>query len=321
MKKFSPEEISSSSVEELICRVRNDNYSIVDSFCHERISARKHALVNTFRIAFNFIWSANRGNSDFSFQNRKAISKKIARFLMHAMPSCFVGVVPSFADCLVAEYNARGDGEIVRLVAYALDNYATGASLFAIDLVDYELLVPLLDKFEVLGIQFCPIMTDNTYSLLSNISYDTPNLAYLRDSLYDHFIGYCSTFASEWCNIWIPFDMTVHNTLFESEDEFKGIAPIRTSIASDVVRSLLRHKQLEPHMIIMAVSILPESEKDDGLGFHREYLISFGETYNAEMAKTLLSGEERHRHDLDYAILKSIANALIIQDVGYSIIY
>lgn len=310
MRKLPMEEIKDIPARQVIEDLRNCKYSLLQSAGCDKLRKEMRGPGIACRLVINVAWHTTFGGDSFKHDSRTA--RKLANFLSWGAPAEIHGTLPTYADSLVVGFNHPSLGEIIRFIAICLADYPMRKNLFPVNLPWYEVLMPVVDKLERLGVYITPIITPSTYEKMREYASEEAMqvLSSLRESFSLIYARECAIFAKEHSAIWVAPSATRRATVFRSEGEYMNLEraepPTMTLIANAIVGSKV------DNCVFVAAGVVPPENAGRGLNLFKQYTISFGEVYDVPMAASLMRAKcEHHRgRQFEYEFLRSICHSL-----------
>lgn len=244
---------------------------------------------------------ARIGGGDFGQKLRKSI--------MHVLncgaPSRINGMFPHLDTSLVFGFNHPTLGEIIRLLAILECEYPNKNFLFPVNIGWYEVVAPVANRMEKLGLYITPTITPSTREKMAKIL-DEEHMK-LVDKLTNEFnydyLELCSKFVAEKNIIMIAPSATRQETVFRNEAQYYGSAKIEPATMTLIALSLKRAKCKD--YLFVPIAIVPPKRRNRRLNLFKIYRISPCTWIPAENVEKLCKGRK-----FEHFFLNSIADEL-----------
>ena len=309
-KIFSRDELRSLSAEQIIDKIKYENYSLLTTLGAEELRKEMVPVGKACNIAINYFFGTTKFKRDKK-EHVRAARKKLVKVLSKITPGEYKDIPKDSKNGLVIGFNHPSLGEIARILTMKGDIMGNKPMYFPVNLPWYEALATNYDRISQLGIIITPTITPSTWKKMK-----------LRKGTFLYEQG--KRLKKEFRNIYTKLS---HDAVLKGGVIF--VAPSATRQATVFKNKAVYEKQEEiiPTMSMLALklysdpqmqcsflpmAVLPPINYKRGLNFNKNYKLIPGEVMTADyIRKTYLKTNSLKRLDgFDYDFHQRIADKL-----------
>ncbi len=278
MKKLSLAEVRELSAPELVERLRNRDFSLLQSLGFRKLRAEMNFTGIVCRSFVNLTgFSAQLKKSNGGPLGDSPARRRVCKVLGAAAPGLIKGKLPHFDEGMVVGFNHPSLGEILRFIYICITEYRSQRNLFPVNQPWYEALMPIVHELEQLGIYIMPVITpstrrkmaktadEETMQLIDNLSAEL-NILYLKK---------CVEFIKSNDNVWLAPSATRQRTVFTSSECVNGDKEIKPQTMTYLAITLKRGRVSNCKFLPIGVNPCPNFKR--GLNLFKQYRLSVGE--------------------------------------------
>ena len=277
---FSLEELFDLPAEQIIDKIKYENYSLLDSLGANDLRKEMVKVGRICNAAIDYFFKTTGPKSN-PVQHNKAARKKLVKVLSRLTPGTYDGMPKDRKNGLVVGFNHPSLGEIARILMMKIDIMGDKPMYFPVNLPWYEALAPNFDRIKKLGIVITPTITPSTWEKMhlkpGTKLYEAGER--LRHEFREIYTGLCSKAMREGGVIFVAPSATRQATVFRSEEAFLGEEDIIPTMSMLAVK-LYSDPEIKCDFLPMAV--LPPEDYERGLNFRKNYRLIPGEIMTAD---------------------------------------
>ncbi len=309
-KTFSDKQLKSLSAEEVISKIKYENYSLLSSIGSEDLRKEMVPVGKACNTAINYFFRTTGPKSDGKKHNMAA-RQKLVKTLSKLTPGDYAGMPKDSERGLVVGFNHPSLGEIARILTMKIDIMGDKPMYFPVNLPWYEALAPNSDRIERLGIVLTPTITPSTWQKMNlvekTVRYEAGNR--LKREFRDRYTDLSDAAVKNGGVIFVAPSATRQATVFLNKacyDKKEDIIPTMSMLAL----RLLSDPEINCDFLPMAV--LPPEGYGRSLNFRKKYRLIPGKVMTAEyIRKTYFKEKKPKRLDgFDWEFHKRIADKL-----------
>lgn len=278
-KHFSDIELADLSAEEIINKIKYENYSLLSTLGSEDLRKEMVPVGRACNTAINYFFSTTGPKHDIEKHNQAA-RRKLVKTLSRLTPGTYDGMPKDSARGLVVGFNHPSLGEIARILTMKIDLMGDKPMYFPVNLPWYESLAPNSDRIERLGIILTPTITPATWRKMDliegTVRYDAGQR--LKRSFRDIYTDLSDEAVKKGGVIFVAPSATRQATVFKNEATFKKEEPIIPTMS---VLALRLFSDPEIKCDFLPLAVLPPEGYKRGLNFHKPYKLIPGKVMTA----------------------------------------
>ena len=307
-KIFTKTELKTISAEEIIDKIKNENYSLLTSLGGEKLRQEMVPVGKICNLALNYFLGSTGPKSNPE-KHARAARKKLIRVFKKITPSDYENIPKDRKNGLVVGFNHPSLGEIPRFLMMKMDIMGEEPMYFPVNLPWYEALAPNFERIKKFGIIITPTITPSTWRKLGlkegTVLYDSGKR--IKHEFMDIYKELSMQAMKGGGVIFVAPSATRQATVFKSRSAYLGEEKIIPTM-SVLVRELYKDESIMCDFLPMAV--IPPEGYGRGLNFYKKYQFVPGEFFSAkEIRKKYLDSEE-HLKKFDHDFLQKIAEKL-----------
>lgn len=268
-KIFSKKELSELSAEEIIEKIKYENYSLLDSFGSEKLRKEMVAVGKICNTIVNYLF-ATSGLTGDNKKHNLAAQQKLVKTLSKVAPGSYNGVPKDLEHGLVVGFNHPSLGEIGRIMAMKVDLMGDRLTCFPVNLPWYEALAPNYDRIARLGFIITPTITPSTWKKMNlkkgTSLYESGNR--LKKEFRDLYTKVSHDIVKNGGVVFVAPSATRQATVFKNEEEFKGEEDIIPTMS---LLALKLYKDPEMDCDFLPLAVLPPKNYKRGLNIRKKY--------------------------------------------------
>lgn len=309
-KTFTLNELESLSAEDIINKIKYENYSLLTSLGSDDLRKEMVPVGKACNAAINYFFRTTGPKSNPEKHNQAA-RKKLVKVLSKLTPGSYVGMPKDLPNGLIIGYNHPSLGEIARILMMKIDVMGNKPMYFPVNLPWYEALAPNYDRIKRLGIIITPTITPSTWRKMK-LSKNTKKYE-LANRIKRDFRNIYTTLSHDAVKnggvIFVAPSATRQATVFKNEDVYNKKEEIIPTMAMLAVK-LYSDPKVKCDFLPMAV--LPPKGYKRGLNFGKKYRLIPGEMMTADYIRKnyFKTKNPRHLEDFDWDFHHRIAEKL-----------
>ncbi len=307
-KIFTKTELKTISAEEIIDKIKNENYSLLTSLNGERLRKEMVPVGKICNLALNYFLGTT-GPKLKPKKHASAARRKLVRILSKLTPGDYENMPKDRENGLVVGFNHPSLGEIPRILTMKMDIMGERPMYFPVNLPWYEALAPNFERIKKFGIIITPTITPSTWRKLG-----------LKEGTLLHNAG--KRIKREFMNIYTDLSVqaikeggvifvapsaTRQATVFKNRSAYLGEEKIIPTM-SVLAKNLYKDSSVNCDFLPMAV--LPPENYSRGLNFRKKYQLIPGEIITAKEIRKKYLDDESHLKNFDHDFLQKIAEKL-----------
>ena len=307
---FTLKELENLSAEEVINKIKYENYSLLASLGAEDLRKEMVPVGKACNAAINYFFRTTGPKNDIKKHNQAA-RKKLVKVLGKITPGTYAGMPKDLPGGLVIGYNHPSLGEIARILMMKIDVMGDKPMYFPVNLPWYEALAPNSDRIERLGIILTPTITPSTWGKMKlkegTRKYEVANR--LKREFRDIYTNLSQEAVKNGGVIFVAPSATRQATVFKNKDVYEGREEIIPTMALLAVK-LYADPKVKCDFLPMAV--WPPKGYKRGLNFRKKYKLIPGEMMTADYIrkKYFKTKHPKRLEGFDYEFHQRIADEL-----------
>jgi len=309
-KIFTKSQLKELSAEEIIEKIKYENYSLLDSFGAEDMRKEMVPVGKICNLAINYFFNSTGIRND-SEKHNPAARRKLVRTLAKLTPGTYKDIPTDKKQGLVIGFNHPSLGEIARILMMKIDVMGDKPMYFPVNLPWYESLAPNFDRIRRLGIVITPTITPSTWHKLNlkegTALYEAGNR--LKREFRDIYTDLSIKAMKEGGVIFVAPSATRQATVFKTEEAFKKEEEIIPTMS---MLALKLYADPKVKCEFLPLAILPPKDYKRGLNFYKNYRLIPGEAMTADYIreKYFKSEHPKRLEGFDWDFHKRIADQL-----------
>ena len=309
-KTFSLKELESLSAEEVINKLKHENYSLLATLGSENLRKEMVPVGKACNTAINYFFRTTGPKSNPEKHNMAA-RKKLVKVLSKLTPGSYKGMPKDLPNGLVIGYNHPSLGEIARILMMKIDVMGDKPMYFPVNLPWYEALAPNSDRIERLGIIITPTITPSTWNKMK-LKEGTKKYE-IAGRLKREFRNIYTDLSQEAVKnggvIFVAPSATRQSTVFKNKDVYNKKEDIIPTMA---VLALKLYADPEIKCDFLPLAILPPEGYKRSLNFYKKYRLIPGEIMTADYIrkKYFKTKNPKRLEGFDYDFHQRIADKL-----------
>ncbi|MCR5699848.1 MAG: hypothetical protein K6G49_00220 [Candidatus Saccharibacteria bacterium] len=309
-KTFTLKELEELSAEEVINKIKYENYSLLTSLGSEDLRKEMVPVGKACNAAINYFFRTT-GPKNNPKKHNEAARKKLVKVLNKLTPGTYQKIPKDLPEGLVIGYNHPSLGEIARILMMKIDVMGDKPMYFPVNLPWYEALAPNSDRIERLGIIITPTITPSTWSKMK-LKEGTKKYAAgnrLKKDFRNIYTDLSHAAVKNGGVIFVAPSATRQATVFKNEDVYNQKEDIIPTMAMLAVKL---YSDPEVNCSFLPLAILPPEGYGRGLNFRKKYRLIPGEMMTADyVRKKYFKTKSPKRLDgFDWEFHQRIANQL-----------
>ena len=279
-KTFTLKELENLSAEEIINKIKYENYSLLTSLGSEDLRKEMVPVGKACNVAINYFFKTTGPKND-PIKHNQAARRKLVKTLRRITPGSYSGVPKDAKNGLVIGYNHPSLGEIARILMMKIDVMGDKPMYFPVNLPWYEALAPNSDRIERLGIYLTPTITPSTWSKMKlkeeTRKYEVASR--LKREFRDIYTNLSIEAMKQGGVIFVAPSATRQTTVFKNEDVYKKKEEIIPTMA---VLAIKLYADPDINCDFLPLAVLPPDDYKRGLNFGKKYRLIPGEIMTAD---------------------------------------
>ncbi|MBR3172755.1 hypothetical protein IKF21_02480 [Candidatus Saccharibacteria bacterium] len=279
-KTFTLNELEKLSAEEVIDKIKHENYSLLTTFGSDDLRKEMVPVGKACNAAINYFFGTTGPKNDPK-KHTKAARRKLVKVLSKLTPGTYEGMPKDLPNGLIIGYNHPSLGEIARILMMKVDVMGDKPMYFPVNLPWYEALAPNSDKIERLGIVITPTITPSTWKKMKLVEgsqkYEVANR--LKREFRDIYTNLSQKAVKEGGVIFVAPSATRQATVFKNKDVYDKKEEVIPTMA---VLALRLYADPEIKCDFLPLAVLPPKNYKRGLNFYKKYQLIPGEIMTAD---------------------------------------
>ncbi len=309
-KIFKKSELKSLTAEEIIEKIKYENYSLLASLGAEKLRKEMVPVGKACNSAVNYFFYSTGPKGNQKKHDRNA-QKKLVKTLKRLAPGDYTKMPKSLENGMVVGFNHPSLGEIGRIMTMKVDLYGDRLTCFPVNLPWYEALAPNYDRIRRLGFVITPTITPATWKKMDlkegSLLYDEGNR--IKHEFRNIYTNLSHDIIKNGGIVFVAPSATRQATVFKTEEAFlkeEDIIPTMSMLA------LKLYSDPEMNCNFLPMAVLPEEGIKRGLNFFKHYELIPGKIMTADyIRKTYFKEKESKRLEgFDYDFHMRIAEKL-----------
>lgn len=309
---FTADELGRLSAEEIIEKIKYENYSLLTSLGAEKLRKEMVPVGKACHIAAEYFLNTTGPKNDEA-KHIKNARKKIVKVLKKFAPAEYkkAEFPTETKNGLVIGFNHPSLGEILRLIMLKVDIFDEKPMFFPVNLPWYEAVAPDYDKLKSLGIIITPTITPSTWKKMQlkegTKKYNAANK--LKRDFRDIYTNLSHEIVKNGGVIFVAPSATRQATVFKTKGVYERQEEVIPTMS---VLALSLYKDPEMNCSFLPIAILPPANYKRGLNFFKEYkIISAQEMTAAQIRQKYFKTKNPKRlENFDYDFHLQIAEKL-----------
>lgn len=307
---FSLKELENLSAEEVIDKLKHENYSLLASLGADKLRKEMVPVGKVCNAAIKYFFNTT-GPKNNPGQHNQAARKKLVKVLAKITPGSYDGMPKDAQNGLVIGYNHPSLGEIARILMMKIDVMGDKPMYFPVNLPWYEALAPNSDQIERLGIIITPTITPSTWQKMKlregTKRYNVANR--LKRDFRNIYTNLSQKAVKDGGVIFVAPSATRQATVFKNEDVYSKKEDIIPTMA---VLALKLYSDPEVKCDFLPMAVLPPKNYKRGLNFCKKYRLIPGEIMTADHIRKhyFKSAHPKRLEGFDYDFHLRIAEKL-----------
>ncbi len=309
-KAFPLKELENFSAEEVIEKIKYENYSLLTTLGAENLRKEMVPVGKACNAAINYFFNTT-GPKLNPEKHDKSARKKLVRVLSKLTPGTYKDMPKDNQNGLVVGFNHPSLGEIARILTMKIDIMGDKPMYFPVNLPWYEALAPNFDRIKRLGIIITPTITPATWTKMDlregTKRYELGNR--LKHEFRDIYTNLSHDAVKNGGVIFVAPSATRQATVFRNKDVYDKKEDIIPTMS---VLAIKLYADPEINCDFLPLAVLPPKDSGRGLNFRKKYELIPGEIMTAdEIRKKYFKTKNPKRLDgFDYEFHKRIAEKL-----------
>ena len=309
-KIFTKEELKTISAEEVIDKIKYENYSLLTTLGAENLRKEMVKVGKVCNTIVNYLIRTT-GPKNIPKKHTRNAQKKLVKLLSKVAPGNYTGIPTDTKNGLVVGFNHPSLGEIGRIMMMKADIMGDSLTCFPVNLPWYEALAPNFDRIKRLGFIITPTITPATWKKMNlkegSTLYESGNR--LRHEFRDIYTDLSHEILKDGGVIFVAPSATRQATVFKNKDVYDKKEEIIPTMAM-----LAKKLYVDPEMKcdFMPLAVLPPEGYKRGLNIGKRYKLIGGKLMTAkEIRKKYFKTKNPERLEgFDYEFHKRIAEKL-----------
>lgn len=309
-KEFTKKELQELSAEEVIEKIKYENYSLLKTLGAEKLRKEMVPVGKVCNSVVNYLFATSGLNGDTDKHNQAA-QRKLVKTLSKLAPGSYNGVPKDLEHGLVVGFNHPSLGEIGRIMTMKIDLMGDRLTCFPVNLPWYEALAPNYDRIKRLGFIITPTITPSTWKKMNlkegTVLYECGNR--LKKEFRDLYTKTSHDILKDGGVVFVAPSATRQATVFKNEEEFEqkeDIIPTMSMLA------LKLYADPEMKCDFLPLAVLPPKGYKRGLNIRKKYRLIPGEMMTEQYIrkKYLKDPNVKRLEGFDWEFHKRIADKL-----------
>lgn len=309
-KKFTIEQLKRLTAEEVIDKIKYENYSLLETFGSPELRKEMVPVGKACNAAINYFLGSTGPKND-SEKHTKAARKKLVKVLSKLTPGDYSGMPKDNKNGLVVGFNHPSLGEIARILMMKIDIMGDSLMYFPVNLPWYEALAPNYDRILRLGIVITPTITPSTWKKMD--LEEGTELYEIGNRLKRDFRNLYTKISHDGIRdggvVFVAPSATRQATVFKNEEVYKKDEEVIPTMS---MLALKLYSDPEMKCDFLPMAILPPEGYKRGLNFRKKYKLIPGKIMTAaEIRKKYFKTKNPKRLEgFDYDFHQRIADEL-----------
>ena len=309
-KIFTKSELKTLSAEDIIEKIKYENYSLLTSLGAENLRKEMVTVGKACNAAVNFFFLST-GPKHNNEKHNQAAQKKLVKTLSKLAPGSYSNIPKNTNHGLVVGFNHPSLGEIGRIMSMKVDLMPEKLTIFPVNLPWYEALAPNYDRIKRLGFIITPTITPATWrkmALKEGTILENEGKR-LKREFRDLYTQRTHDIVKNGGVVFVAPSATRQATVFKSEEEFNHESDIIPTMSMLAVK-LYSDPKMNCDFVPLAIE--PPKDYKRGLNFYKKYQLRGGEIMTAKYIrqKYFTSENPERLVGFDYDFLRRIADKL-----------
>ncbi len=312
MKKkiFTKSELKTLSAEEIIEKIKYENYSLLDSFGAEKLRKEMVPVGKVCNAIVNYFFRTT-GPKHNQEKHNKAARKKLVKVLSKIAPGTYSNVPKDNKNGLIVGFNHPSLGEIGRILMMKIDIMGNKPMYFPVNLPWYEALAPNFDRIKRLGIIITPTITPSTWKKMNleegTMLYEAGNR--IKKDFRNIYTELSHDAVKNGGVIFVAPSATRQATVFKNKAAFDGKEDIIPTMS---MLALKLYSDPDVNCDFLPLAILPPENYKRGLNLRKKYCLIPGEIMTAKYIrnKYFKDKEQKRLEGFDRDFHQRIADKL-----------
>ena len=309
-KTFTKQELKTLSAEEVIEKIKYENYSLLMTLGAEKLRKEMVPVGKVCNSVVNYLF-ATTGVKGAGAKHDHAAQRKLVRTLSRLAPGSYDGVPKDLEHGLVVGFNHPSLGEIGRIMTMKIDLMGDRLTCFPVNLPWYEALAPNYDRIKRLGFIITPTITPATWKKMDlkegSVLYEEGSR--LKREFRDLYTNLSHDILKNGGVVFVAPSATRQATVFKNEEEYEKKEDIIPTMSMLAVKL---YSDPEMNCDFLPLAIEPPKDYKRGLNFYKKYRLRGGEMMTAKYIrkKYFKDGNPERLEGFDYEFLNRIAEKL-----------
>ncbi|MBR2840167.1 hypothetical protein IKE82_02440 [Candidatus Saccharibacteria bacterium] len=309
-KKFSEKELRELSAEEVIEKIKYENYSLLESLGAEKLRKEMVPVGKVCNTVVNYLFATSGVKGDNEKHNLAA-QRKLVKTLSKLAPGDYDGMPKDIKHGLVVGFNHPSLGEIGRIMTMKIDIMGDKLTCFPVNLPWYEALAPNYDRIKRLGFIITPTITPSTWKKMElkegTSLYEAGNR--LKKEFRNIYTNLSHDILKEGGVVFVAPSATRQTTVFKTKDVYdkkEDIIPTMSMLA------LKLYADPEMKCDFLPIAVLPPKDYKRGLNIRKRYKLIPGKMMTAAYIrkKYMKDPKVKRLEGFDYDFHQRIADEL-----------
>lgn len=309
-KKFTIKQLETLTAEEIIAKIQQENYSLLETFGAEKLRKEMVPVGKICNFAINYFLGTTSPKSNPK-KHSVAARKKLLKILSKLTPGDYQKMPKDEKNGLVIGFNHPSLGEIARILMMKIDIMGEKPMYFPVNLPWYEALAPNYERIKALGIIITPTITPSTWQKMElkegTDLYEIGNR--LKRAFRDIYTDLSREALRRGGVVFVAPSATRQATVFKNRATYnrkEKIIPTMSKLALEL------YVDPEINCDFLPMAVLPPKKCSKGLNFRKKYQLIPGERMTAsEIRKKYFKTKNPKRLEgFDYDFHQRIADKL-----------
>lgn len=309
-KSFTKSELKTLSAEEIIEKIKYDDYSLLAALGAENLRKEMVPVGKACNAAVNYFFLTT-GPKHNKEKHNQAAQKKLVKTLAKLAPGSYSNIPKDSTHGLVVGFNHPSLGEIGRIMSMKVDMMPEKLTIFPVNLPWYEALAPNYDRIARLGFIITPTITPATWKKmdLKEGSLLEQEGKRIKREFRDLYTKSSHDIVKNGGVVFVAPSATRQATVFKTEEEYNKESDIIPTMSMLAVK-LFSDPKMDCDFLPLAIE--PPKDYKRGLNFYKKYRLRGGDVMTAKyIRKKYFKSENPERLvGFDYDFLERIAAKL-----------
>lgn len=309
-KVFTKSELKTLSAEEIIEKIKYDNYSLLTTLGAENLRKEMVTVGKACNAAVNyfFLTTGPKYNTE---KHNIAAQKKLVKTLARLAPGSYSNIPRESKHGLVVGFNHPSLGEIGRIMSMKVDLMPGKLTIFPVNLPWYEALAPNYDRIKRLGFVITPTITPATWKKMGlkegTLLYNEGKR--IKKEFRDLYTKSSHDIVKNGGVVFVAPSATRQATVFKTEEEYNKETEIIPTMSMLAVK-LYSDPEMDCDFLPLAIE--PPKDYKRGLNFYKKYRLRGGEVMTAKYIRRKYFKSEKPERlvGFDYEFLERITKEL-----------